>query len=369
MRGSELRALTSLRGIAAMAIVLQHFSATAALLSAAWIPSLVPHGYMAVDFFFVLSGFIMAYTYLAAFETSGMQEYAPFLFKRIARIFPLGIAVTLLILVCAMVASIWHRADLFIPPVALADDLPLATVVNLAHLQGFLPHYILNAPSWSVSLELSAYLLFPALVRLFFGHRRTAALATAASVVTIVLLECYGPKTFNDRPVACNIARCIAEFCLGLSVYRAYRGSPTLRSLGQDRWTFAIAAATTLSGLLRLDLLTALLFPPLILAFALNHGRAARLLSSRLPYFLGLISFSVYLIHNILRAPLAAAITALHPDKLAPAQALLFAAAGSLLVLPLAAASYALIEKPGRTALKRLIHALTQNRMTPVGAD
>src|SRR5689334_22075178 len=75
----ELRALTSLRGIAAMAVVLQHFSATAQEHCRVAIPSLVPHGYVAVDFFFVLSGFIMAYTYLASFEQSGAAAYGPFL--------------------------------------------------------------------------------------------------------------------------------------------------------------------------------------------------------------------------------------------------------------------------------------------------
>ena len=64
--GGEIRALTSLRGIAAMAVVMQHFSATAQRHSLTTIPSLIPHGYIAVELFFVLSGFIMAYTYLPA---------------------------------------------------------------------------------------------------------------------------------------------------------------------------------------------------------------------------------------------------------------------------------------------------------------
>jgi peptidoglycan/LPS O-acetylase OafA/YrhL len=63
----EIKPLTSLRGIAAMAVVAQHFSATAQSLTQTTIPSLVPHGYMAVDLFFVLSGFIMCYTYLESF--------------------------------------------------------------------------------------------------------------------------------------------------------------------------------------------------------------------------------------------------------------------------------------------------------------
>ena len=370
MQRTELKALTSLRGIAAMAVVLQHFSATAAWLCTGWLPSLVPHGYMAVDFFFVLSGFIMAYTYLAAFEARGIGEYSPFLYKRIARIFPLGVAVTLLILLCAALASLWHRADLFIPAPALEADPALVTLVNLLNLQGFLPRYLLNAPSWSVSLEFAAYLLFPLLIRLFFSPRvLPTALAAAACLVALVLVECVGPNTVGDGAILWNLARCLAEFGLGLLAFRAYRSSPTLRQLGQDRCTIAACLLTTVCGLLRLDLLTALSFPPLVLACALNRGRPARLLSARPLHALGVISFSVYLTHNILRGPLAAAFRALHPDKLDPAQALLFAAAGSLLVLPLAALSYRLVEQPGRTALNRLIRLLTPARLHPVGAD
>ncbi len=369
MQRTELRALTSLRGLAAMAVVLQHFSATAAGLSSSWIPSLVPHGYMAVDFFFVLSGFIMAYNYLPGFEANGMQEFRPFLFKRIARIFPLGIAVTVLILACAGIASLWGRADLFIPANVLQGDLTFATLVNLAHLQGFLPRFSFNGPSWSVSLELGTYLLFPALLQLYVGpERRTAALATAASVATLVLLQCYAPKSINERPIAWDIARCIAEFGLGLMVYRAYRGSPRLRAIGADRWTIAITALTILSSVLRLDLVTALCFPALVLAYATNRGRAGRLLSTRVLHDLGTISFSVYLLHNLLRTPAAAVLTYLHPEKLPPAQALLFAFLASLPVLPLATLAYHLVEKPGRTALNRLIRLLSQPSF-PVGAD
>jgi peptidoglycan/LPS O-acetylase OafA/YrhL len=369
MQRAELRALTSLRGIAAMAVVLQHFSATAALLTVAWVPSLVPHGYMAVDFFFVLSGFIMAYNYAPAFEARGMRAYRPFLYKRVARIFPLGIAVTAIVLFCGALASLWHRADLFIAPITLEGDLTLATLVNLAHLQGFFPQYNFNSPSWSVSLELGAYLLFPVLIRLFLGRPRwAAALATSASVAVLVLLDRYAPKSVSDRAISWDVARCLAEFGLGLVVYRAYRFAP-FRALGRDRWTIAIAAVTVLSGLLRLDLLTALSFPALVLAFALNRGRAARLLASPLPHFLGLISFSVYLTHNMLRAPAAAALTYLHPAPLTPTEALLFAAGFSLLVLPLAALSYHFIEKPGRTALNRFVTAAKSTRLRPVPAD
>ena len=363
MQRNELKALTSLRGIAAVAIVLQHFSTTAAGLTDAWIPSLVPHGYMAVDFFFVLSGFIMAYTYLADFERDGLAAYRPFLLKRVARIFPLGVAVTALILACAAIASLWGRIELFIPTVTLQHDLALVTLVNMAHLQGVFPGFTLNAPSWSVSLELGAYLMFPLLLRLCFCRRkRGAGLTVALGIATLAVAEWLAPRSFSSRAPIWDATRCLVEFGLGLMAFRAFRTSSTLQALGQDRWTLSIAILTALSGVLRLDLLTALCFPPLVLAFALNRGYAERALSARAPHYLGVISFSIYLTHNLFRAPLAAIVSGLHPTPLLPQVALMAAAAGSLLVLPVAALSYRFVERPGRIAVNRILGSWKQPR-------
>ncbi len=69
---------------------------------------------MAVDFFFVLSGFIMSYTYCPLFQADGMRAFLPLLLKRVARIFPLGLAVLAVILLLGSIASIWGRSDMFI---------------------------------------------------------------------------------------------------------------------------------------------------------------------------------------------------------------------------------------------------------------
>ncbi|RYY08441.1 MAG: acyltransferase, partial [Alphaproteobacteria bacterium] len=189
----EIKALTSLRGLAAMAVVLQHFSATAQQNASGWIPSIVPHGYMAVDFFFVLSGFIMSYTYLAAFETAGLRAYGPFLWKRVARIFPLGIAITLIIALLGTAAAPFGLTGLFyrLPP---ETGLGTLIVINLLHLQGLMPDYNLNDPSWSVSVELGAYLLFPLLIYLNISARPWVTAAyTAFGIFILLRLSAHDP--------------------------------------------------------------------------------------------------------------------------------------------------------------------------------
>jgi len=365
----EIKALTSLRGLAAFAVVLQHFSATAQLNASGWIPSIVPHGYVAVDFFFVLSGFIMCYTYLSGFETLGMKAYGPFLWKRVARIVPLGIAVTALVVLCGSLASLAGLSWLFFSS-DVRGGLAALIVVNALHLQGFLPQYSLNDPSWSVSVELAAYLLFPVLIALNFQLKPwVTVLYTAAGIGVMLVLSAFGSGGgLEYRWVPLDLARCIVEFGFGMLVYRAYAARSWLCAVGDDRWTWTIAGLGVAALLARIDLLAAAVFPFLVLAFALNRGGPNRVLTHRWLHFLGVISFSIYLVHNMFREPEVWLARQLHPAALPPWLALSFAAIGSLSVLPFAALAYYAVERPGRDALNRAVKRLNLRVLVSGGA-
>ena len=161
----ELRSLTSLRGLAAMAVVLQHFSATAQEYCRVTIPSLIPHGYVAVDLFFVLSGFIMSYTYYADFREQGIRAFGPFLVKRVARIVPLNMVILLLILVAGAICTrLLGRNVIF-----SSNNLLFDFATNLFMLQGAGIGTNLNGPSWSISVEFMAYFLFPVFLVLIYS--------------------------------------------------------------------------------------------------------------------------------------------------------------------------------------------------------
>lgn len=363
-RRGEIKALTSLRGLAAMAVVLQHFSATAQSNTDSWIPSIIPHGYMAVDFFFVLSGFIMSYTYLAEFQDRGMAAYRPFLWKRIARIFPLGIAVTTAILLLGGVASIWGEGGLFINDPAYEHGIALAAAVNYLHLQGIFNSLSLNDPSWSVSVELAAYLAFPALI-LIMSNRRKAVTAAFLAICALVMLKIasISPKyDLGARSTELDLMRCVAEFSFGMLVHRVSQSNSAWCRIGEDRWTWLTAAICAAGFLLRIDLMAAATFPLVVLAFALNRGQPSRVLSSRIPLWLGTISFSIYLVHHMFRRPEAWLIRHYHPAALSPTQALAFAAIGSLSILPFAALAYHGVEQPGRMALNSMLQTVMGRR-------
>ncbi len=367
---AEIKPLTSLRGLAAMAVVLQHFSATAQLNASGWIPSIVPHGYMAVDFFFVLSGFIMCYTYLAGFETLGLRAYGPFLWKRVARIFPLGIAVTVLIVFCGMVASTVDLGRLFYT-VRVSGGLGAMVALNLLHLQGFFPDYSLNDPSWSVSVELGAYLLFPLLIHVMFKATRwITVLYTLAGIGVLLRLSSFDPAGgMAYRWVPFDFARCVIEFGFGMLVFRAYASRARLCVVGNDVWTWVLVALALAALIARSDVAAVAVFPFLVLAFSLNKGHPARVLSHPWLHYLGVISFSIYLVHNIFRGPEIWLTRSFHPELLPPWMALSFAVLASASILPFAALAYHGIEKPGRDALNRLVRRFSRRVSIPSGAS
>ncbi len=347
----EIRALTALRGLAAMAVVMQHFSATAQQHAARSIPSLVPHGYMAVDFFFVLSGFIMCYTYASRFEAGQPGAYRDFLARRVARVVPLNIAVLLAIVAGGALSTALLGRNILVNSSNLWFDLP----VNLLMLQGLGIGTNLNGPSWSISTEFAAYLCFPVLVALCFHRAMTVrVLVGAIAVAGIVGLALQRERlTIGGENGVPALVRCFTEFVLGMLAYAVWRSGRAV-ALGSDLAVALLLGAVAISLGLRIDLPAALLFPFVVLACAHNRGRAAAWLGSAVPYFLGVVSYALYLIHDMFRAPLLLALKAVHPAPLETLPALGAALVGSLLVIPFAWLCYHGIERPGRDATRRL---------------
>ena len=336
-----------------MAVVMQHFSATAQRLSAVTIPSLVPHGYLGVDLFFVLSGFIMSYTYLASFESAGLRAFPAFLGKRVARVVPLNVAVLMSLMVLAAISTNLLGRNIFFN----SNNVPFDLVANLLMLQGLGVGTNLNGPSWSISTEFAAYLLFPLYVILIF-HARAAVWIPALSIA--VGLLCWQaflhPRLgLASEAIADQVIRCFTQFGIGMGAYRLSCHPRMASLLGSDRVAFGLVGGCLFFLALRVDLPVALLFPFLIVSFANNKGRMERLMSHPAPYFLGVISYSIYLIHNPFRPMWLEVFHALHLAPLSAPAALAFALVGSLCVIPFAWVAYRLVERPGRAVVRRLL--------------
>jgi peptidoglycan/LPS O-acetylase OafA/YrhL len=284
----EIASLTSLRGIAALLVVLHHFHDSFG-------PALDPDrftgffalGYLWVDFFFILSGFILAEVYWRAFRAApGPATYRAFLVRRIARIYPLHLLMLLAFLGLETLKLLLGGI------VAFGEGRrPASLVTNLLLVQAWGTDGILtwNNPSWSISAEWAAYLLFPLILRLR-DCSRLAALLAVPGLFGLWLLHGSGP------PIGA-VPQCLGLFGLGILTHRLAAALP-LPGRSADGLVLAAGAAIMLSlHLAGPALLFVALSCVLILGAYRAEGWAAWLLAARPLHALGAISYSVYMVH------------------------------------------------------------------------
>jgi peptidoglycan/LPS O-acetylase OafA/YrhL len=296
-RVSEVKALTGLRGIAALYVVLFHFFSPLPLTSHGF--CFLGHGYLAVDIFFTLSGFVMALNYAGLFSHGiRPRQLRVFFCRRIARIYPLYLLT--LVVATAMVA----RGYLTFGDRSLFQ----AFGPNLLMIQNWGNWNSIETPAWSISTEWFAYLLFPFVLRwIFFRSRIWTILLTTLSVGALCWLsrEFSNPydklKVLDLTHAYPSIIRCSAEFILGIA---AYRIKSTRFKANFDNWRWPIFVLSPLiCGLLffkKTDLVFVLLLPLFISTLDARKSIIGDMLGSRSLEFLGLISFSIYLLHYLL---------------------------------------------------------------------
>jgi peptidoglycan/LPS O-acetylase OafA/YrhL len=362
----EIRSLTAMRGLAAMAVVLQHFSATVERHADGPIPSLAPRGYLAVDFFFVLSGFIIAYTYRPSFQKLGAQAMGPFLVRRGIRLLPLNMALTVLLALGASLTGSALGRNMFYAPLPHG---PWDVLANLFLLPGIGIGQLMNGTAWSISTELVAYALFPLLLASVFAARAAVSVLTGMCAIGgLALLAASQPHwNLGVGSPALGTWRCVTEFTLGVFAYRLWGESRRAVALGRDRWTACLLVLALLGVALRFDLLVVMTFPAIVISVAHNKGWFDRLLNTPLPYFLGVISYSLYLVHDGMRPLAMTLIRHLHPQPLSKAWAIACVLLASAAVIAVAWLTYHVFERMPREWLQRRLFPTLPASRAPVG--
>lgn len=295
----HFRALTGIRGIAAWMVVLYHIRFSLENLVPAGAVAALGKGYLAVDLFFILSGFVLWYNYADRLRSGGLSDMVQFMWRRVARIWPLHLFILAAFVVFALLLLLTGRSTADYP----FRELPLH--VFLIQNWGFTGELAWNHPAWSISTELAAYLLFPLIVWAVRWERVPlpaligAAIALLAAIHLVFAANGSGNLGYDIPRL--GLWRCLAEFSLGNIAcmvwrsWRAWRYGPAVTGL---------ACATLLGAGLVFSLPETLFVPAVfltgILALALDRGVAARLLGARVIHYLGEISYSTYLVHYLL---------------------------------------------------------------------
>lgn len=310
--------LTSLRFFAAFAIVLHHTKG-----------SIFPSDFMSgvplisgVSFFFVLSGFILSYVYSGKMESVGLYKFYT---SRFSKIWPPHIF-TLILVVLLFPASEW---------VFGAKDGWLVTLLNVSLLQSTVPvpayYFSFNSVSWSISTELFFYAAFPLLLSGLNKnwHLKLIALlligGVSSYIVDLYVSNYYSPERlteFSGHGLAyiSPLFR-VQEFFIGMLLFNVFNHVKGWKVFGFAMCTVLEVLCVAAVVFLTQNIIettsaivgpkndassefwghcaTGLFFGLVVMCFAINKGLISKILRLRLFVVLGEISFSLYLIHQI----------------------------------------------------------------------
>lgn len=295
----RFRALDGCRGFAALMVALQRLQADG--FHADW--RIVQHSFLFVDFFFVLSGFVIAHGW--ADRLAGEKAVAPFVIRRFGRVWPLH-AFLLLVFIGIEAMKLWaeRRGAVLTIPAFTGTQAPSTIVPNLllVHALGFYDYLSWNVPSWSISTEFWTYVLF-ALVWVAGGDRRhlISAVLIAVSMAIVMRFSSKGIDVTQDF----GIWRCIAGFLTGVLVQALWRATQLeLRGRGLAAMEVAgVALAVAFvwaAGTGPLSFAAPLVFGVLVYVLAFEEGRVSQLLVTRPFQALGAWSYAIYMVNALI---------------------------------------------------------------------
>ncbi|WP_162178717.1 acyltransferase family protein [Deinococcus marmoris] len=346
--------MTGLRTLAAVWVVIYHFKEE--------IVKLFPHlpapllefvntGGLGVDVFFVLSGFVISYNYATTFKNFDGKTYRRYLWLRLARIYPLHLAVLFAYAALLFIASRGYGT------VNNPEDFTLSSLLTyllLIQAWGFEIEGW-NKPAWSITAEWFAYLTFP--VTRALTARLSPGGLLLCSVMALVLVPIMAANATGAALHFVNITRLICEFTVGCCLYWMHA-----KGMGRHLPWSPIAAvsllavpvvATVCSSLGVISYWATLPIGVMVYALIQARGPIATWLSSRPMVFWGQVSYAVYLTHLLTRSLLTRVI---NPDAFVDAATpvkigvLLAFAVGIGTVATLA---FLFIEEPARKWMRR----------------
>jgi len=212
---NRIRSLDGLRGVAAIAVMLFHFNVF--FLPQARLSGILPllnRGYLAVDLFFLLSGFVMTHVYGRSLASNWRAHWAPFALARFARIYPAFALTTLAMLALVAIAKM---------PLASISFSGRSLALQPFLLQQWHSGLSWNYPSWSISTEAEAYVFFVFSAGLLVtGRCPLLVAACCAAVLATMCIANGGSLNFFEGFPA--LFRALSDFSLGALLYRAHSG-------------------------------------------------------------------------------------------------------------------------------------------------
>ena len=286
----RFEALDSLRGVCAVLVVMFHMPVASHWRD--W--GLVQHGYLFVDYFFVLSGFVIAHAYSQRLKTP--VDAGRFMVRRLGRVWPLH-ALMLAAFIGLELVRLWAPFDGATP---FTRDRSVESIfTNLFLIQAFHIHPSLtwNGPAWTLSVEVGCYVVFAGLLLATPRAWRWvgAVLAVIGAVIVLTQAKRYMNTTYDFA-----FPRAAYGFFLGCLLQGVWTRIPRLKGTAATVLELAtVVGVCIFIGFATgpTTVLVTLLFVFSVWVFAGEEGALSRLLDSRPLVTLGRWSFAIYMVH------------------------------------------------------------------------
>lgn len=299
-----IKPLTSLRFFFAFMVLMMHFQINEDVMFS--------KGYIGVGFFFMLSGFILSYSYAEKIKkTSKLLFIKSFYIARIARIYPVHLTTFIIMFI------------LHIPMISKFNGFVLLS--NLFLVQSWFPYelyyFSYNAPSWSISNEMFFYLLFPFILNSIFildKYKKNILFFILIAIYLIILV--YGTKSFSEAfknyLIYISPVFRLVDFIIGIYLYlfwlevkskiQQYADNMKIKIIFSIAESLSILIfiafllkADSVSNIYSWDMYYWLPMALVIFVFSFSRGFVSDFLSRKIFVYLGEISFAFYMYHYL----------------------------------------------------------------------
>lgn len=296
---TRFECVDALRGICALLVAMLHCETYSHVQGVRFFNNT----YLFVDFFFVLSGFVIASNYAERLRDG--YDMGRFALLRFGRVYPLYIVTlgafvfmeTLQLLIPAMGAM--GGSAPFSAPRQSWDTI----AANVFLLQSFGTYGFLtwNTPGWSIATEFWTYLSFALVAKYAYGAR--IPILTATLIIALCLILALSPHAMNTS-YDYGFIRTLAGFSAGVLVHEAFKHRSGVRPLARIDATLVEGAAiglaiafVTFADQTSISVLAPFVFAAVVLVFIAEAGALSRWLKTRPLQSLGLLSYSIYMVH------------------------------------------------------------------------
>mgnify|MGYP001178565260 CR=1 FL=1 len=341
MKSKRLYELDGLRGIAALWVGLHHFWGAIQQREVGWVPEWVGNffdaGFLGVDIFFVLSGFVIMHSVSSAKVDSGFVPR--FILRRSVRIDPpYWCAITIAIILMFLKNEFFPAEKVEIPSAS-------AVIAHIFYLQDLLEIPAISTVFWTLCLEFQFYLIFSVFYYIYVRMSRSKQQHTTTYLLIFAIFTCVVSPTFRfsstDFVVPGTILPYAYEFALGVLCYFWAQGN-----IGHRVIVLAVSCAAVTTAFYRPVYYIFVPLAVLIILYLSKKTSSISWLKARVMLFLGKISYSFYLTHASVGWVSLSFMMYIASNQKSDALTFLILVAGIAISVIFSAIFYSIIEEP-----------------------